>query len=343
MKNWRLWLGLLVSAFFIWVALRQVKDWQAFFNSFRQVRLWVLVPTFVSYAVVMLTRAWRWDYIMKSQVKVKFSSSLIGLIIGYMANNILPLRAGELFRAVVVSRREKQGFSPIFASVVVERIFDSLAILVFLAVVLLALPFPEQYADWKTRLRATGMFALFFALGLMVFLYLLYFYQEPLLKLADLLLKPFGRKLRELGVRELSKFSSGLVILGKPSRMSVVMLQSFLVWLVNLVPIWFVGLGFGARFSFMGVLFLLCIGGFSAAIPAAPGFWGTFHYITSKGVLFLGTLGPEKALSLAIILHAFYYFPTLLVGLALLWREGYSLFEIERQAEKADSEQARSK
>ena len=336
MKNWRFWLGLLVSAFFIWVALRQVKNPHEFFNSFKQVELWVLFPTFLAYALVMVTRAWRWDYIMKSQLQVRFSSSLVGLIIGYMANNILPFRAGELFRAVVVSRREKQGFSPIFASVVVERIFDSLTILVFLAVVLLSLPFPEQYADWKTRLRATGILALLFALGLMVFLYLLYFYREPLLKLAGLVLKPFGKRLQEFGVRELSKFSTGLIILGKPSRMTVVMLQSFLVWLVNLIPIWLVGIGFGARFNFMGALFLLCLGGFSAAIPAAPGFWGTFHYITSKGVVFLGTLGPEKALSLAIILHAFYYFPTLIVGLVLLWREGYSLFEIERQAEKAE-------
>jgi len=338
MKNWRTWAGVLVSAFFIWIALRQVKDPAAFFNSFREVRLWTLIPILITYALVMLARAWRWDYIMKSQVQVRFGSSLIGLIVGYMANNILPFRAGELIRGVVVSRREKKAFAPIFASVVVERIFDSLAILFFLAVILIFLQFPAEHASLKDALRKGGIAALAGALGLMVCLYLLYFYQEPALKLASRILKPFGGRIREFGIRELEKFSQGLIILGKPSRMIVVMGQSFLVWLVNMLPIWLVGIGFGVKLSFMGTLLLLFLGAFSAAIPAAPGFWGTFHYMTSKGLIFLGVLGPEPALSFAIVLHALYYFPSSIIGLLLLWNEGYSVFELGRRgrAEEAD-------
>jgi len=336
MKNWRFWVGVAISALFIGVSLHQVKDWHAFLNSFRQVKLWVLIPTILTYTLVMLSRGWRWYYIMNSQLKVRYSSSLSGLIIGYMGNNILPFRAGELIRAVVVAKREKQSFTPVFASVVVERIFDGLAVLVFLAVILIWLKFPAEHQMLKETLRKGGIGALVGAIGLMVFLYALYLSREPVVKLAGKILKPFGSKAEEFGVRELDKFSRGLIILGKPSRMVVVMLQSFLVWLVNLLPIYFVGLGFGAHFSFMGLLLLLFLGAFSAAIPAAPGFWGTFHFITSRGIIFLGALPPEAALSMATVIHAFYYFPTLLIGLLLLWLQGYSIFELEHEAEAAE-------
>jgi len=336
MKNWRLWLGLIISAFFIYISLRQIKDPHAFFNSFRQIQLWTLAPTAVFYALVMVSRAWRWQYIMESQVKVRFSSSISGLIIGYAANNILPFRAGELVRAVAVSKREKTNFSPIFASVVVERIFDSLAVLVFLAVILIFLKFPPEHEDLKKTLRMGGVGALAGSLGLMVVLYLLFYYREKALIITGKILKPFGKKLHEFGVRELEKFSQGLIILGKPSRMIVVMLQSFLVWLVNMVPIWFVGIGFGVRLDFIGTLLILFLGAFSAAIPAAPGFIGTFHYITTRGMLFLGVLPQESALSFAIVLHAFYYFPTLIIGLILMWAQGTSLFALEKQAEQEE-------
>ncbi len=331
-KNWRLWLGLAVSAFFIWFAMRQIKDWHTFFNSFRSINYWYLIPVFLGYAVVMACRAWRWHYIIRSQHSVRFGSTLIGLIICYMANNILPFRAGEVVRALTVARREKVSFSPILATVVVERIFDSLTILIFLALVMISLKIPPEYHELNQTARKGGIGALAMAVVLIVFLYAFYYWREPVFKLLRVLLKPLGKRLQEVGLGELEKFSNGLAILGKPSRLIIVMLLSFLVWLVNLTPIFVVGLAFGVRLKFMDALFLLVLGAFAAAIPAAPGFWGTFHYITSKGILFLGVLPPEQALSFAIVLHAFYFFPTTIAGLILAWREGYSVFELEQKA-----------
>jgi len=336
MKNWRLGLGLAISALFIWFALHQVKDWSAFFASFRQIKYWVLVPTFFGYALVMLCRAGRWHYIIRSQLKVKFSSSLIGLIICYMANNILPLRAGEIIRSLAVSRREKLGFSPLMATVVVERIFDTLAILIFLALTLIWLKVPEQHRELNLAIHQGGIGALALALALLLSLYGFYFFPKPALKLAGAVLKPFGKRIREIGLMELEKFGQGLIILGRPFRLVMTLLLSFLVWLVNLTPIWAVGIGFGIKLSLIQTLFLLVLGAFAAAIPAAPGFWGTFHLITQKGIAFLGVLNPEQALSFAIVLHSFYFFPTTIAGLILAWREGYTITELERKAEEVE-------
>ncbi len=335
MKNWRLWAGLIISALFLWFAFHQIKDWNAFFDSFRRIKYWVLIPTLLGYIVVMICRAWRWHYIIRSQLKVRFSSTFMGLIICYMANNILPFRAGEFIRSLAVARREKMSFSPLMATVVVERIFDTLAILIFLAVVMIRLKVPEQHQELNQAIHKGGMGALALALGLLVSLYAFYFFRKPALKLAGAALKPFGKRVHGTGLKELEKFGQGLGILGRPARLVITMLLSFLVWLVNLTPIWAVGIGFGLKLSLIQTMFLLVLGAFAAAIPAAPGFWGTFHLITQKGMAFLGLLDPAQALSFAIVLHSFYFFPTTIAGLILCWREGYSLSELEHKAESA--------
>ena len=334
MKNWRFWLGLIISGVFIWIALRQIKDWHLFFASFKEIHYWVILPALIGYFSILVFRAWRWHYILKSHLEIKFSSSLIALIICYMANNILPFRAGEVIRAIVLSRREKKAFSPVFATVVIERIFDSLIILVFLAVLLFHLTIPSDYKNIAIALKKGGIIALAGAVILIVFLYFLYYARERVIGISDRFFSVFGKKIHNFVIQELDKFSQGLIILGNPFRLLVVVGFSFLVWGVNLIPIYYIGVGFGTQISIIGLLLLLFLGAFSAAIPAAPGFWGTFHYITALGINFLGALPQEKALPFAIVLHAFYYFPVLIVGLILAWKEGYSLTELEREAER---------
>jgi len=335
MKRFRVWIGLGLSGIFIWLALRQVKDFGVFVSAFQGLKIWALGLGILGYFVVFLFRAWRWHYILLSQMRLKFSSSFIGLIICYMANNLLPLRAGELVRAVVVARREKKSFSPVFATVVLERVFDSLAIIFFLAMTLLWIEVPEQFGDLRAVMRKGGIAGLALALVLIMVLYGFYYFQDNFLNWTKILTKPFGKKIQEFVLKELEKFAQGLVILGKPSRILVVMMMSLLVWLVNLIPIWAVGIGFGVRFGFMDCLLLVVLGAFSASIPAAPGFWGTFHWITSEGIKFLGVLSLNQALAYAIVLHSFYFFPSTLLGLILLWREGYTLGELENKAEQA--------
>ncbi len=112
------------------------------------------------------------------------------------------------------------------------------------------------------------------------------------------------------------------------------MMLSILTWFTNLIPIWFIGLSFDIHISFMGCLFILLLGAVAASIPAAPGFWGAFHYATKRGLIFLGLLGQVEALSYAIVLHASYFFPVIIVGLIMVWLEGYSLGQLRHEAQE---------
>jgi uncharacterized protein (TIRG00374 family) len=332
MKDWRFWLGVIISLGFMAYALQNIPDWHQMGRSLLSIKFIYLIPILGAYTLILLFRALRWQFILKSSAPTRFSSSLNGIIICYMGNNILPLRAGDVLRAVVVGKRENKSISAVLATVVVERLFDSLMILIFLSALLMSLTFPESYSHLENALHKGGIAALVLALALMVFLYLLYFWNQPMMKIISFFLGVFPKRWNEIIEGILNNFIQGLKILGSPSRLFITFLLSVVVWLVNLGTVYFVGKSMGIHIPFQGCLLLLFLGAFSSMIPAAPGYWGTFHVITAAGIKFLGLLPDEGALAYAIVLHAIYFFPVVIVGLFVAWREGYSLAQLRKEA-----------
>ncbi len=332
MRNWRFWLGALISLAFIALALSQIPDFQRFKHSLLSVRLAYIAPILIAYFLILIFRALRWQYLLHFTGHARFSSSLSGIIICYFGNNILPLRAGDLLRAVVVGKRDEISISAVLATVVVERIFDSLVILMFLAAILINLEFPESYQNLENALHQGGIAAIVLAAGLVVFLYLLYLWTEPMMKLITFFLRYLPQRWSESLEGIIENFIQGLKILGSPLSLLIVFLLSLPVWLVNLGPVYFVGMSLGIQIPFTGCLLILLLGAFSSTIPAAPGYWGTFHLITAAGVKFLGLLPDEDALTYAIVLHAIYFFPVVIIGILVAWQEGYSLAQLQKEA-----------
>jgi uncharacterized protein (TIRG00374 family) len=322
MKDWRFWLGALISIAFIAFALSQIPDFHRLGQSLLSVRLAYLAPILTAYFLIILFRALRWQYLLHFTGPGRFSSSLSGIIICYFGNNILPLRAGDLLRAYVVGKRDDKSISAVLATVVVERLFDSLVILMFLAALLITLDFPESYQSLERALHQGGIAAIILAAGLVVFLYLLYFWTGPTMKLIAFFLRYLPRSWSESIEGIIENFIQGLKILGSPLSLLIVFLLSLPVWLVNLGPVYFVGASLGIRIPLTGCLLLLLLGAFSSTIPAAPGYWGTFHVITAAGIKFLGLLPDEGALTYAIVLHAIYFFPIVIIGMFVAWQEG---------------------
>ncbi len=336
MRDWRFWLGAAISIGFIAFALSRIPDWHRFGQSLLSIKLIYILPILGTYFLILAFRALRWYYLLRFAGKAAFSSVISGIVICYFGNNILPLRAGDLLRAVVVGKRDDLSISSILATVVVERIFDSLVILIFLAVVLITLDFPESYADIETALHRGGIAAIALGAALVVFLYMLYLWTEPTMKLVNFFLKIFperwSRKLRTV----IDNFTRGLKILGNPLSLLVVFLLSLPVWLINLGPVYFTGASLGINIPLTGCILILMLGAFSTTIPAAPGYWGTFHLIIAAGLKFLGLTSEEGALTYAIVLHAVYFFPVVIIGLFIAWREGYSLTQLQKEAVSGD-------
>jgi len=126
----QIWLGVLISLLFIWLALRGLQL-DRFWDAVRGANYWWLLPGIAVYFVAVWARAWRWHYLLHPIKNVPTASMFPITAIGYMGNNIYPARAGEVLRAVVLRRREGVSVSASLATIIVERIFDGVVMLGF--------------------------------------------------------------------------------------------------------------------------------------------------------------------------------------------------------------------
>src|SRR6266498_1987126 len=133
MKKWQFWTGVLISIVFIWFALRglRLKD---FWGAVKQANYIWLVPGIAVYFVGVWIRAWRWHYLLGPIKKIPTKMMFPITTIGYMGNNIYPVRAGEVLRAVILKRKEGVSVSASLATIIVERIFDGVVMLAFVFV-----------------------------------------------------------------------------------------------------------------------------------------------------------------------------------------------------------------
>ena len=102
MKNWKFWVGLAISAIFLWSALSKLQlneVWEHIVGA----NYWWLLPSITIYFVAVWARTWRWDYMLRPLKHIPVSRLFPVVVIGYMGNNIYPFRAGELLRSYVLA------------------------------------------------------------------------------------------------------------------------------------------------------------------------------------------------------------------------------------------------
>src|SRR5512141_1702931 len=133
MKKWQVWVGVLISVLFIWLALRGLRLDQSS-TALHHAHYWWLLPGIAVYFVGVWVRAWRWHYLLGPIKKIPTNTMFPITTIGYMGNNIYPARAGEVLRAVILKRNERVSVSASRATIVVERIFDGVVMLGFVFV-----------------------------------------------------------------------------------------------------------------------------------------------------------------------------------------------------------------
>ena len=172
-KQWlHLFIGCLISAFFLWLAFRKV-DLQTLWVTLGSINYWWTIPFVVVTLLSMYARAVRWHYLLLPSYKIPTPRLFPPLMIGFAFNGIFPARAGEFARAYVLGKKEKMKFSAAFATVVLERIFDGLTMLFLFAVILMFIPIFDSTANlppWDARHMISGsalQLGLTVALGLL--------------------------------------------------------------------------------------------------------------------------------------------------------------------------------
>lgn len=327
----KFWLGICVSVFFMVLLFRKI-DFAQLVIALRSVdyRYIVLavVFTFISYFL----RAVRWRYLLISEKKIPLSSLYPATIIGYMANNLLPARLGEFVRAYILAKREQLETPSVFASLVIDRLFDGFTVLVMLLITLFTVRLPLGMEDAALALKTGGIVMFLLYCGVIVFLFLLKLQTMRTLSFVRFLLKPFPERFSESLIPMLGSFIGGIRLSSRSRHIAAILLSSVLIWTFAVLPVDMTLRSFGINLPISASMFIMVLLVFAVMVPASPGFIGTYHYACFKGLSVFG-ISETTSLSIALIIHGMAFFPVIIAGFYHLWSNKISLTDIKKVEE----------
>jgi uncharacterized protein (TIRG00374 family) len=321
------WLGLLVSLGFVYLALRDV-ELDAVATALRSMRYWVLAPAALVLAVAIFLRAIRWRILFAPPNRPSTNAVSSALLIGYLFNNILPARAGEAARIIALKQRSGTARFEALGTVVAERALDVICLVALLFAAAPALP----NADWLPRALIAGG-ALSGALVVTLLVVGLYG-RRP----ARLLLRPLSFFPGITGERTESAAANlveGFSFVRRPASAVGAVALTIASWLLIALSAWFCLVGFDFHVGLEGGLLVVVAVNLAMILPSGPAAVGVFEAAT---IVALGAFDVERsiALSYALVFHALNSLPFIVVGYAALHRHTV-LVRRRRRASEAEA------
>jgi glycosyltransferase 2 family protein len=320
--------------------LRNVDLWRVGAEIVRAQPGW-LVLSFATMLANLVIRAYRWQYLLDPLGRVRFGSAFRATAVGFAASTVLPARAGEVIRPYFLARRERMSATGAFATIIIERLLDVVAVLVLLATYVfgfgrgMALTNPVAF----DLLKWAGATAAAAALCALVVLFVLAGDPERL-----------GRAARRLAVvvpsfagaiaRIAEKFARGLGAIRSPRRLIVALAWSFPLWLSIAVGIWAVAVAFRLAVPFTGSFLIIALLVLSVAVVPTPGAIGGFHAAFRYGATAFFGAPDDTAVGAAIVLHLLSIGPALLLGLYFAAQFGMNLSRMRELAVAAPGDVA---
>lgn len=345
--------GTIVSGGALYFSFKNVpfSDLIGYLGTIRYV--WV-IPSLIITLITFILRSIRWQVILSASRQIGFFQAFHPLMIGFMLNCILPGRAGEFARPLILHKNEQVPFSTGLATVATERVFDLFCLIILFIAVFstvnidpgLNIAFGEYRLNRQTletigqgmiklsAVMVAGMLMVSFGrtrrwinagiMGVPSFLFS-----------ADSLLKPkvIDRVCRPL-VEIVEKIASGFELIKSPSKLIVCCGYSAVIWVLSALTYYTMSRGCpGIDLSFIDITAYMVITCFFIALPSVPGYWGLWE----AGGMFALTLfnvDPRNAMGYTLTNHALQIFPVVIVGLMSAMVTGVKIFKLQTSYEK---------
>jgi uncharacterized protein (TIRG00374 family) len=270
----------------------------------------------------LITRAARWRIYFLPARHVPFGPLVDTLAISYMASTILPLRAGELVRALFLARRAAVAVPRVVGTIVLEKLFDFLALGLML-MLLLARPNLPAAAQVGGGFLATVILVGFgFVVALAV-------WRAPTLELVATIESwlPFGLGHRLRLEHAARQFAEGTDSLRVPRLWLPLLAWTAITWVLSVGSIWGGIVALGAEPALETLLFVAVLTSSSQAVPSSPGYVGVYHAVATYALTTFGIDLPT-AFGIAVLTHAFSYGSLVVAGLIAMWAGGYTIGDI---------------
>lgn len=287
---------------------------------------WLLIPSTLLLFAHLYFRTLRWQWLLKPMGEVSFWPAFRALVIGITGNAVLPARAGEFLRAYVLGRSSGLSKTGVFATLVVERVFDGLTVLlVLVAVIILGVR--------NQLLQTAGILAGIFYIGVVVALVLFMIKRDW----ADTVIKKLlPQNLAHFTLGLLDGFSSGLAILRNPRQLAMVTLWNLFTWLMIPISFWVVLLAFdfGAPVPWQAPVLMLPAMALGLTIPGAPAGVGLVQAAVKLTLdvtfanLPVAANFKESVAAASILIHFSQFAPEVVPGIFSFVIEGLSTKDI---------------
>jgi len=317
-----------LSGLFLWLALRG-ENWGAIRSQLATADLRWIALTLPLGVYVLYARCQRWRILLERShnrsiaMEPIFSASAIG----FMANMVLPFRVGEIARPYLVARNCGVSMATTFATVIVERVLDLMALAVFGVGIVLVAEVPPVVAQLAKLAAALTVVA--FVAG-----YFITVHRRRVLPVLDVLWAkipvagPIVLRLEHEVIDGMTAFTDPVVLLRT-------VLWSLYIWLV-------IALGFGVGFRALGLQIPFVGAGITVAtvvalavsVPSAPAFVGQFEWGCKVALEQVYGVSGSAAVSYSILMHTAQFITQILLGVVFLVREGMSLGDLSRLDEK---------
>jgi len=316
--NYKTIFSIIISALGIWLGFRDF-DFREFADAFLSVNLWYF---FASMFVVLFTvylRAWRWKYLVMPIKKITVWQLFKMEMIGYFGNNVFPLKMGEVLRAYTLGKNENIPSTAAFGTIVNERLLDTLVFAFFIGLGVILFPdFPEGIR--KAGIAGIAILVIFTIVILLI---------NTQKNFVTTLWQKFNEKFNDKKLfHNLVNLVEGLTTLFKTPHIRLITIQSLIIWLITIAQYWLLGMCLGISFSLSQVVLIFIATSIAFAVPAAPGYVGTYHLAAINILVFLGVALTEAQV-LAVIMHAVGYLSMTSIGLVYFLKFHISVKDVE--------------
>ncbi|MDI6785197.1 MAG: lysylphosphatidylglycerol synthase transmembrane domain-containing protein [bacterium] len=331
MNNIKTWLGILITIALLYVIFKKA-DFAQIVNSLKGAKYYYLFPSIVSLIISFYIRAIRWSYLLRPIKNITTKTLFPMMMIGFMANDILPARIGEFVRAYIIGKKENISKSTSFATIVIERLFDIFTLLLLMLVLFVF--WGSCFPYW---IRKSGVVVMVFTLVCLLILFSMKAYLSFFIKLFHKFFFFISSNIREKIAIRLQHFTFGLSVFKSFKLILVSFFYSLLVWLFIAASVYFALLIFDFNIPIYAPLFVTIILAIGLMVPSAPGFIGTFQFACISS-LSLFSVDENAALSFSIILHAAQFFPVILIGYLFMLKEQMSFSAISKMSNNGSPE-----
>lgn len=294
-RTFQYFVGLSISAGIIaWLYF--TIEWAAVFDILKGINYWLLLPIYLVFIFHYLARAYRWYFLLPGSRELPFSLMFNGLMMGNFANFVLPLRAGEFIRPLVVSKASDIPYITVFLSVVLERFFDLATVLLCFGLILLTLP------GVPTWVYSCALSLGVLAVGILAVLLLAATFPEQLRRLTNFFSKFLPESLQTVVSKLLDDVLRAATVLHDVKNVLMCMIFSALVWASIFVYFQCMLILFGLGDNLWLGISVGTMVALAVAAPSAPGFIGVFQTGCIAAFVMFG-LPEEKAVAYSIVSH----------------------------------------